>query len=108
MHFMKTCCNGKISQFSGFQNHLQTISNLHILSVGANSKNPACHDWPCTPKIAKNSINRKKNQYLYLVMIGKLNLVEYRVFYETNFLEVTKFQNIQIVHIHILCTVFGK
>ena len=48
MHFMKTGCNGKISQVSGFQNHLQTKSNLHILSVRTDSKNPVCHDGPCT------------------------------------------------------------
>ena len=38
MHFMKTGCDGKISQVSEFQNHLQTKSNLHILSVRTDSK----------------------------------------------------------------------
>ena len=48
MHFMKTGCNGKISQVSGFQNHLQTKSNLHILSIRTDSKNPVCHGGPCS------------------------------------------------------------
>ena len=47
MHFMKAGCNGKISQVSEIQKHLQTRSNLHILSVRTDSKNPVCHGGPC-------------------------------------------------------------
>ena len=48
MQFMKTDYSSEISQISEFQNHLQTKSNLHILSVRTDSKNPVCHDWACT------------------------------------------------------------
>ena len=48
MYFMKTGSHGKISQVSGFQNYLQMESDLLILSVRGDSKNPVCHDGPCS------------------------------------------------------------
>ena len=48
MHFMKRC-NGQIFRVLGLQNHHQTKTNLHTyFYLSANSKNPVCHDWPCS------------------------------------------------------------
>ena len=48
MHFMKTSLTSKIHQISGYENHLKINLTCIFLSVGANFKNPVCHDGPCT------------------------------------------------------------
>ena len=48
MHFVKTGCTSEISQISGFQNHLPKNLSRTFPYVRANSKNPVCHDGPCS------------------------------------------------------------
>ena len=57
MQLKKTGCTSKISQISGFQNHLQKVSSLHISICQpiANSKKPVCDDGPCSSKIEEKS-----------------------------------------------------
>ena len=96
MHFMKTGCNGKISQVSGFQNHLQTKSNLHILSVRTDSKNPVCHDWPCTLEFVRSfevskaeyqvfPLSKKNEQKICLILPSRsrilLPVCDYFIFF---------------------------
>ena len=61
MQFIENGCNWKISQISGFQNRLQNQSNMHLLSVRTDSKNPVCHDWPCSAKKSPRK-NKTKRQ----------------------------------------------
>ena len=78
---METGCTSKISQISGFQNHLPKNLTCLFLSLRANLKKTVCHDWPCIGKGKMPDIPKQLNiNLVQLLLCRQIPIIKTNIF----------------------------